>query len=83
MMKKVMNGMIGSCRETAKLGAERLVRPLTALERIRMTFHLSMCGVCKAYSRQMQAMRRVLSRDDASLTREAEKRIVESIRKNS
>ena len=83
MMQKLMNVMIGSCRETARLGAERLVRPLTTAQRIRMTLHMSMCGICKAYARQMAAIRRALSRDDASLSREAEERIIESLRKGA
>ncbi len=83
MMQKLMNGMMGSCRETARLGVERLVRPLTIVERVRMTLHMSMCGICKGYARQMAAIRRALAREDASLSREAEERIVESIRKGA
>lgn len=83
MMQKLMNAMMGSCRQMARLGAERLVRPLTPMERIWITLHMSMCGLCKAYARQMEAIRRALKRGDASLTQDAEKRILESLRKGA
>ncbi len=48
--------MMISCKEAARLISERRDRPLGWRERIALYVHLSMCGVCSAYRRQIDTL---------------------------
>ncbi|MBV6500255.1 MAG: hypothetical protein CJBNEKGG_02728 [Prosthecobacter sp.] len=48
-----------SCRHFAKLSSERLDRPLTASEALRLRFHGLMCHVCRPLPRQFENLRRL------------------------
>lgn len=48
-----------SCRHFAKLCSERLDRPLTWPENLRLRFHGLMCHVCRPLPRQFENLRRL------------------------
>ena len=48
-----------SCRHFATLCSERLDRPMTASERLRLRFHGLMCQVCRPLPRQFENLRRL------------------------
>lgn len=48
-----------SCRHFAKLCSERLDRPLTTSEVLRLRFHGLMCHVCRPLPRQFENLRRL------------------------
>ena len=48
-----------SCRHFAKLCSERLDRPLTLPENLRLRFHGLMCHVCRPLPKQFENLRRL------------------------
>lgn len=48
-----------SCRHFAKLCSERLDRPLTLPEKLRLRFHGLMCHVCRPLPKQFENLRRL------------------------
>jgi hypothetical protein len=51
-MKKV-------CSETARLLSESRDRRLGLRERIHLRFHMTMCGMCNVYARQLAVISRI------------------------
>jgi hypothetical protein len=47
-----------SCRKASELASRSLDRPLTAGERITLTLHLAICGICRRYRRQIMFISR-------------------------
>ncbi|MFM2485696.1 zf-HC2 domain-containing protein [Celerinatantimonas yamalensis] len=47
------------CKHATRLLSERLERPLTLIERMRLRFHLSICNGCSRFSEQMLQLRHI------------------------
>ena len=81
-----------SCKEASRLLSESMERKLSFWERIGLWFHLTMCKLCKGFSKDLQQLRKAAIRhaedvendaadSDAALTsevRERMKRLLES-----
>ena len=81
-----------SCKEVSRLLSESIERKLSFRERIGLWFHLSMCKLCKGFSKDLQRLREEARRhaedvdnevrgSEAALTsegRERMKRVLES-----
>ncbi len=81
-----------SCKEVSRLLSESMERKLSFWQRVGLWFHLSMCKLCKGFSRDLQRLREAARRhaedvendaadSDASLStdsRERMKRALES-----
>lgn len=50
---------MGSCRRAARLASESYARDLSLAERASLRAHLFFCGMCRAYSRQLELMRKL------------------------
>lgn len=51
-----------TCREVHRLISEDMDRPLSPVERLRMSLHLRICDVCSTFNRQMQLLRLAMRR---------------------
>ena len=62
-------GIKPTCREIHQLVSERLDRPLTIGEQVRVRLHFLVCETCTRFDGQMQTLRRAMKRlaagDDA------------------
>ncbi len=82
-----------SCKEVSRLLSESMERKLSFWERMGLWFHLSMCKLCKGFSKDLQQLREAARRhaedvenDDAadsdavlsSEARERMKRVLEN-----
>ncbi len=75
-----------SCKEVSRLLSESMERKLSFWERIGLWFHLSMCKLCKGFSKDLQQLREAARRhaedvendtgdSDAVLSSEARERM--------
>lgn len=48
------------CKEATRLISEGLDRRLPLWQRLNLRLHVSMCGACTAYKRQVEAIHRLL-----------------------
>ncbi len=75
-----------SCKEVSRLLSESMERKLSSWERIGLWFHLSMCKLCKGFSKDLQQLREAARRhaedvendtgdSDAVLSSEARERM--------
>ncbi|MBY0242388.1 MAG: zf-HC2 domain-containing protein [Burkholderiaceae bacterium] len=55
-----MKSLKPTCREVHQLVSERMDRPLTVIERMRVGAHLVVCPACTRFDEQMQLLRRAL-----------------------
>ena len=60
-MKKTLKP---TCREVHQLISERMDRPLTLTERVRVSAHLLVCRACSRFEDQMQLLRRAMRGPD-------------------
>jgi predicted anti-sigma-YlaC factor YlaD len=51
-----------TCKEASRLVSQGLDRGLGPLERVRLRLHLAICDGCTNFSKQMQFLRKALSR---------------------
>ncbi len=51
-----------SCKEVSRLLSESMERKLSFWERIALWFHLSMCKLCKGFSKDLQQLREAARR---------------------
>ncbi|MCF7863738.1 MAG: zf-HC2 domain-containing protein [Kiritimatiellales bacterium] len=49
-----------SCKDVSKLVSDSLDVRLSVRQRVGVRVHLAMCGMCRAYRRQMVLLRRLL-----------------------
>ncbi|PYF82218.1 zf-HC2 domain-containing protein [Marinomonas alcarazii] len=45
------------CKQATQLLSEKLDRPLSAKEKIHLAMHISMCGPCRQFGKQMEMIR--------------------------
>lgn len=58
-----------TCRQATRLASDAMERRLTAGERLALRLHLPLCPGCRAFRRQLTALRRMAQRypgDDES-----------------
>jgi hypothetical protein len=58
--------MTTSCKKAAQLVSASMDRRLSTRERLSLGFHLLLCGMCRAYRRQLMLIRELL-RDQMEL----------------
>jgi CII-binding regulator of phage lambda lysogenization HflD len=51
-----------TCQEIALLVSEGHDRNLSTMERLHIRFHMAMCAVCRRFSKQVDAVRRIAAR---------------------
>jgi predicted anti-sigma-YlaC factor YlaD len=51
-----------SCKEVSQLVSQGLDRRVGLVERVRLRLHLAICDGCSSFSKQMQFLRKALSR---------------------
>lgn len=80
---------IFSCREASRLASTALDRPLSFSRRMELRVHLAMCAACRAYSRQIGNIDRLVrgrtarleDDSDIHLDPAARQRISEALRR--
>jgi len=55
-------GHLVSCKDVSRLLSQAEERPMTAWERLRVTWHLAICSMCRAFERQLALMREAIRR---------------------
>ena len=75
-----------SCKKVSELASESIDRRLSLGERLRMGLHLTLCGFCRRYRRQIRFLHRAASQlgsDETPIIRrlddEARQRIADRI----
>ncbi len=58
---------LSSCREATRLASRALDEPLPFTSRLAMLMHLSICGACRAYRRQIRLIDRLVRARPSSL----------------
>ncbi|MGJ8591737.1 MAG: hypothetical protein ACSHXF_04275 [Aquaticitalea sp.] len=61
-LKRIMDAMVNSCKKTTELIDKQFLKPLTAKEKIQLSFHTSMCKTCKAYENQSRFLDKAISK---------------------
>lgn len=51
-----------SCQEIAQLVSESHDRRLSMMDRFHVRVHMMLCAVCRSFSKQISAMRRIVAR---------------------
>lgn len=51
-----------NCKQATQLLSEKQDRPLTTKERIALRFHLSLCGACSKFGKQMDQIHLISKR---------------------
>lgn len=81
-----------TCKETARLVSEGLDRKLSLWQRMNLRLHLTMCGACSSYRRQVETLNRIVRRrfdestvdvtatDAPACPEQSKRRITKSIR---
>ncbi len=81
-----------SCKEVSQLLSESMDRKPTFWERVGLRFHLSMCKLCKGFSRNLQQLREAArthardlqddaTDDDVTLSTEARERMKQVLKR--
>ena len=55
-------GHLLSCKDVSRLLSQAEERPMTAWERMRVKWHVSVCRMCRAFERQLGFMREAMRR---------------------
>jgi hypothetical protein len=55
-------GHLLSCKDVSRLLSQAEERPMSAWERMRVTWHLAVCSMCRAFERQTAFMREAMRR---------------------
>jgi len=54
-----------SCKEASRLASDSYERKLTAVENIKFRVHLLICGMCRNYKADLEALRNIAARLNA------------------
>ncbi|MFQ5582297.1 MAG: hypothetical protein ACE5F3_06725 [Mariprofundaceae bacterium] len=74
------------CQQASKLVSDAYERTLTLGERLRLRWHMLICGMCRAYERDIRLIERALkkmrseSTDEAALPEQNRQHISQSLR---
>ncbi len=60
-----------NCKEVSRLLSESMERKLSCWERVGLWFHLSMCRLCKGFSKDLQQLREAARRHAEDVENEA------------
>lgn len=80
-----------TCKDTSPLISELMDHRLPLVERLRLRFHLGMCGVCRIYQKQLeviQALARKMgseaapTQQNATLSEEAKTKIKQTLKQS-
>ena len=81
--------MVNSCKKTTELIDKQFLKPLTAKEKMQLSFHTSMCKTCKAYEQQskfldnaVSQLFRGTSKINIDSSEERKRKIIEKINKS-
>jgi hypothetical protein len=55
-------GHLVSCKDASRLLSQAEERPMSASQRMRVKWHLAVCGMCRAFERQLAVMREAMRR---------------------
>jgi hypothetical protein len=55
-------GHLVSCKETSRLLSQDQERPMSWWERVRVNWHLAVCGMCRAFDRQLRFLEEAMRR---------------------
>ena len=81
-----------TCKDTNPIFSNNLDGPIPFSKRLRMNIHLAICGVCRYYKRQLEALSALASKlgeedspaiSDITLPQESKERIKKAIEKAS
>jgi hypothetical protein len=61
-MKKMMNILMLSCKKATELIEKRLVTKLTAVEKIQLKMHTTVCSKCSTYENQSEIIENSISK---------------------
>lgn len=88
LMQKIMNKMVNSCKKTTELIDKQLFTPLTAIEKMQLQVHKSMCKTCNAYEHQSKLLDKIMgkwftgtSKEKVTLPEESKSKIMKNINK--
>lgn len=88
MMKRIMGFLMLSCKKATELIEKRQVKPLSAIEKIQLDAHLSMCKACHAYEDQSVQIDQLWEKqiasfkDEVILTDKEKTTLIEFLKKN-
>jgi len=51
-----------TCKEASLLASKKLDKNLTLRERIEFSLHTAMCGLCRYYAKDLQALHRLMQK---------------------
>ncbi|PCH50206.1 MAG: hypothetical protein COC22_05985 [Flavobacteriaceae bacterium] len=60
-MKKLINILMLSCKKATELIEKRLVTKLTAIEKIQLKMHTSVCSNCSTYENQSDIIEKCIA----------------------
>ena len=55
-------GHLLSCKDVSRLLSQAQERPMSTWERLRVTWHLAVCRMCRAFERQLALVREAMRR---------------------
>ncbi|MFK5957387.1 MAG: hypothetical protein QM495_00795 [Lutibacter sp.] len=61
-MKKIMNILMLSCKKATELIEKRLVTKLSAIEKIQLKMHTSVCSQCSTYEHQSDIIEKSIAK---------------------
>jgi hypothetical protein len=61
MIRKALGHMI-SCKEASRLVSRKEDAPLTSWQRLALRLHLSVCGACACFERQIRFLRTAMQK---------------------
>jgi Putative zinc-finger len=61
MIRKALGHMI-SCKEASRLVSRKEDAPLTSWQRLALRLHLSVCGACARFERQIRFLRTAMQK---------------------
>jgi len=64
MKKRIIHFFVLSCRKATGLIEKRLYFKLSALEKIQLRWHLTLCDACTIYTKQSGLLHKLLSKHE-------------------
>ena len=92
LMKRMTRWLRVTCEDTTPLISELMDHNLPLAKRLRLKFHLGMCGVCQIYKKQLEVIRALgrklaseeaPTHEEAVLSEHAKTKIKDSLKQSS